>query len=89
MNKADIIAEAQVKEQNSDNQVQSILPVEIENNNGQIWIRSKDGYKFKVDKYWEVGIEIWEGKLRVVIFKTIGDDVDNIIEIGEVSLEDD
>jgi len=62
-------------------------PVEIKVNilskGGQIWIQPK-GYGEKCamdDEGWPIGIEIWQGKLRLVIFDDINREDPQIIDL--------
>jgi hypothetical protein len=71
-----------IKEQCSDSE-----PVEIEVNIlcecGQIWIRP-DGYgeKCTIDgQGYPVGIEIWQGKLRLIVFNDINSEEPQIIDL--------
>jgi hypothetical protein len=71
-----------IKEQCSDS-----APAEIEVNilceNGQIWIRP-DGYgeKCTIDgQGYPVGIEIWQGKLRLIVFNDIKSEEPQIIDL--------
>jgi hypothetical protein len=71
-----------IKEQCSDS-----APVELEVNilceNGQIWIQP-DGFgeKCTIDgQGYPVGIEIWQGKLRLIVFNDINSEEPQIIDL--------
>jgi len=68
-------------------QCQNVPPVEIEVNilseGGQIWIQPKGyGEKCTIDgKGYPVGIEIWQGKLRLIIFDDIKTEEPQVIDL--------
>ena len=71
-----------VKEQCAD-----VEPVEIKINvlseGGQIWIQPK-GYGEKCamdDEGWPIGIEIWQGRLRLIVFDDINSEDPQIIDL--------
>ena len=71
-----------LKEQCPDN-----APIGIEVNilseSGQIWIQPK-GYGEKCamdDEGWPVGIEIWQGKLRLIVFVDINREDPQIVDL--------
>jgi len=68
-------------------QCPDVEPVEIKVNilseGGQIWIQPK-GYGEKCamdDEGWPVGIEIWQGRLRLIIFDDINSEEARIIDL--------
>jgi len=68
-------------------QCQDAPPVEIKVNilseGGQIWIQPQGyGEKCAVDgQGWPVGIEIWQGKLRMIVFDNINREDPQIIDL--------
>jgi len=71
-----------LKEQCAD----SLLPVEIKvkvlSEGGQIWIQP-DGYGEKCamdNEGWPIGIEIWQGRLRLIVFDDINREEPQIID---------
>ena len=68
-------------------QCPDVEPVEITVNilseGGQIWIGAK-GYGEKCamdDEGWPVGIEIWQGRLRLIVFDDINREEPQIIDL--------
>ena len=71
-----------IKEQCSDSEP-SEIEVNILSENGQIWIQPKGyGEKCAVDgEGYPIGIEIWQGKLRLIVFDDINSEEAKIIDL--------
>ena len=77
------IVEFAVKEQCSETLLPAQIKVKILSEGGQIWIGA-DGYgeKCSVDgEGFTVGIEIWQGKLRLIVFDDINSEDPQIIDL--------
>ena len=68
-------------------QCPDVAPVEIKVNilseGGQIWIQPQ-GYGEKCamdDEGWPIGIEIWQGRLRLIVFDDINREEPHIIDL--------
>jgi hypothetical protein len=73
-----------LKEQDSEIP-KSLLPIKILYEGGKIWIQPK-GYGNKViqDGYgYPISIEIWEGRLRLVVFDNINSEEPTIIDLED------
>jgi hypothetical protein len=59
------------------------IKVKILSEGGQIWIQPEGfGEKCAIDNEgWPVGIEIWEGKLRLIVFDDINNEEPQIIDL--------
>jgi hypothetical protein len=72
----------QVKEQDSEIAV-SMIPIKVFAEAGKIWI-SPQGYGEKCaedGKGYPIGLEIWQGKLRIVVFNDINSEDPQIINL--------
>jgi len=72
-----------LSEQNAD-EIKTVTNININNVFGQIWIKSKQFENLKIDKDWEIGLEVWEGMLRLLIYKDIDVEEPKIINLGKV-----
>jgi len=59
------------------------LKINILSENGKIWIQPEGyGDKTSADGHgWPISLEIWQGKLRLVIFDDIESEIPQIIEL--------
>ena len=71
-----------VKEQCTDSE-QSEIKVNILSEGGQIWIQPEGyGEKCAMDNEgWPVGIEIWQSRLRLIVFDDINREEPQIIDL--------
>ena len=59
------------------------LSVKILSENGKLWVRPEGfGDKTSIDgKGWPIGLEIWEGRLRLIVFDNINTEDPQIIDM--------
>jgi hypothetical protein len=71
-----------IKEQNSD-VVSTNIKINVLSENGKLWIQPEGyGDKTSADGHgYPVSLEIWQGKLRLVIFDDIESEIPQIIEL--------
>jgi len=71
-----------VKEQCAETEL-SEIKVNILSEGGQIWIQPQGyGEKCAIDNEgWPVGIEIWQGRLRLIVFDNINREEPQIIDL--------
>ncbi|MCF7796005.1 hypothetical protein K9M42_02830 [Patescibacteria group bacterium] len=72
-----------LSEQKSD-EINKKVKIKIKNTYGQLWIKSEQFKNLKVDKDWEIGLEIWDGMLRLLIYENITVEDPRIINLGKV-----
>lgn len=77
------ITEYTLKEQCPDSLRPSEIKVKILSEGGQIWIQPEGyGEKCAADgEGWPIGIEIWQGKLRLILFDDINSEDPQIIDL--------
>ncbi|HBG27918.1 MAG: hypothetical protein A2Y10_16485 [Planctomycetes bacterium GWF2_41_51] len=77
------ITEYTLKEQCADSLPSAQIKVKILSEGGQIWIQP-DGFGEKCaadGEGWSIGIEIWQGRLRLIVFDDINSEDPQIINL--------